>query len=257
MINAPYETTDFITSEAILNDPTQSLLVDFSEDSDTMVVAFAGFAQQIGLPPFEFFTLLNQARPTKKIFLRDTYSLYYQHGVQGIADDPQGIVDYVQLLIAEQKTTKLITLGNSVGGFAALLFGALLDADRVLSIAPPTVSSYWLRVTRYNEWRWLRTVYSKSQGINWFGLRHLAWTQGWKKHTYPDLAPVLLAHPQTEYHVYFPEHNRTDRLMAKHLESVPHVRLYPYDYDKHSLVKHLKSTGQLQKLLEEILSFEK
>lgn len=250
----PLETISFANSETLLNDPALGVAVDFSAESQIMVVACAGFAQQIGLPPFEFFKLLSNVCPVKKIFLRDTYPAWYQRGITGLADTPQGVADALRPIIAEQKTTKLVMIGNSGGAFGALLFGALLNADRVLAISPPTTAIFWKRALHHNEWRWLRLVYRQLKRDK-FWLRHLLWTQGWKAATYPDLVPVLRAHPQPEYHIHYAQNQRTDSIMAERIRTIPSVHLHPYNYEHHSLIQHLKKSSELAKILDEILSF--
>lgn len=248
------KTISFANSETLLNNPKIGVAVDFSAESEIMVVACAGFAQKIGLPPFEFFQLLSSVHPVKKIFLRDIYPAWYQRGIIGLADTPQGVVDRLRPLIAEQKTTKLVTIGNSVGGLGALLFGALLDADRVLAISPLTTTNLWTRAVRYNEWRWVRVIYRQSKRDKLW-LRHIPWAHGWKPHTYPDLEPVLRNHPHPAYHIHYAQNQHTDRVMAERLQAIPNVSLYPYDYPHHSLIQNLKTSGELARILEGILDF--
>ena len=249
------EPISFAHSEASLNDPSVGVAVDFSAESEIMVVACAGFARQIGLPSFEFFNLLSSVQPVKKIFLRDIYPAWYQRGITGLADTPQGVADALRPIIAEQKTTKLVMIGNSGGAFGALLFGALLNADRVLAISPPTTAIFWKRALYYNEWRWLRLIYRQLKRDK-FWLRHLLWTQGWKAATYPDLAPVLRAHPQTEYHIHYAQNQHTDSIMAERLEAIPSVHLHSYKYKHHALIQHLKESNELVKILDDILYFD-
>jgi hypothetical protein len=47
----------------------------------------------------------------------------------------------------------VVTIGNCQGGYAAIYFGAMLNADLVLTFAPITYVDAENR-TRYNEMRW-------------------------------------------------------------------------------------------------------
>jgi len=66
----------------------------------------------------------------KFIFVRDIYKSWYVKGVNSRLNSVDALVNYLRERV---KGYQVITVGNSAGGYAAALFGALLGADRALS----------------------------------------------------------------------------------------------------------------------------
>jgi hypothetical protein len=110
----------------------------FEDDpSQTLLTVFGGLNRQVGgVPPFEFMRLTGGV-PVKRLFVRDPRQAWYHRGLPGIGDD----LDAVARHLAARPYggyERLVAVGNSAGGYAALLFGSLLDADCVLAFAPQT-----------------------------------------------------------------------------------------------------------------------
>ena len=66
----------------------------------------------------------------KHIFLRDIKKQWYLSGINGELDSIERLLHFLK---KETEGYRIITLGSSAGGFAAVLFGQLLDADRIYS----------------------------------------------------------------------------------------------------------------------------
>ncbi|MEM1149131.1 MAG: hypothetical protein AAGI03_01030 [Pseudomonadota bacterium] len=82
------------------------------------------------------FTRRTQDLPINRLFLRDNFGLWYQRGLQGVSKDAETTANYLKGFIAKGSYDRVSCLGISAGGYAALLFGAMLDADVVHSISP-------------------------------------------------------------------------------------------------------------------------
>jgi len=68
----------------------------------------------------------------KHIFLRDVFKQFYAKGINSQLD----CVDKVAEFLREQSGgKKIVTVGSSAGGYAAVLFGILLNAEVVYSIS--------------------------------------------------------------------------------------------------------------------------
>ena len=98
------------------------------EPGNVALVLFGGMNNQIGMPPFEFFRL-TQDLPVKRIFLRDHEQAWYHRGVRGAGNSIDEVVECLTQLFVEAKVDKVLMVGNSMGGYAALLFGNLLGAN--------------------------------------------------------------------------------------------------------------------------------
>ena len=70
---------------------------------------------------------------SKHIFVRDVYKQWY---LKGINDEIGSIEKLYEFLKAETEGYQVITVGSSAGGYAAVLFGSMLNATRVLAFNP-------------------------------------------------------------------------------------------------------------------------
>jgi hypothetical protein len=129
-------------------DPDHGLACDLEPDSDTLVVAFGGIAGGLGTPPFEFFRILSRIG-VKKAFVRDHHQAWYHRGVKGVGRDIDAVSRHLRELCAGRRA---IFVGNSAGGYAALLFGAAIGAE-VHAFSPQTFISHGLR-KEHGDRRW-------------------------------------------------------------------------------------------------------
>lgn len=221
------------------------VVADLAPDSPVLAIAFGGLLMSVGgLPPFEFFGVLNEAASVKKIFLRDLDQSWYHRGVEGLGSDIAGVETGLREIVAEAEPRRLVMLGASAGGYAALLFGRLLGADEVHVFGPQTFISPGLR------------------------LRHLdrRWSQPWRalmlsgryQPRYGDLYRFYRRTPSLGGHVvvHYSDAERLDDAHARRLGRHPDVELRRYAEGGHFIVKHLRDSGQLQPLLRSLLSSE-
>jgi len=69
----------------------------------------------------------------KHIFLRDIYKQWYLKGINNNIDTPEKLISWLR---DETKGYKVITIGSSAGGYAAMLYGSLLMTERILAFNP-------------------------------------------------------------------------------------------------------------------------
>lgn len=80
---------------------------------------------------FEWYTTrINKAQ--KHIYLRDIYKNWYQDGINYEKNSIEKVLNFLK---QETQGYKIITVGASAGGYAAILFGILLKAKYVLSFS--------------------------------------------------------------------------------------------------------------------------
>merc|ERR1712048_1004037 len=70
------------------------------------------------------------------LFLRDPTMSWYLLGIEGMADSPQGVAAFINREQQRLGTPRLLTMGSSMGGYAALLIGSLARADVALAFGP-------------------------------------------------------------------------------------------------------------------------
>jgi hypothetical protein len=222
-------------------DSNQPIKVDFPPDAQAVVVAFGSRHAYKDSIPFEWTRTL-ESLPVAKIYVRDIYQIWYLKGLPGIADSPQGVSDYLCQLIGQQGIHRIVTMGGSMGGYAALLFGCLMGANEAHAFAGQT---------------FLPTRRGRL-------LAKAAWKRKWpvlRKHweliadrsldrKYFDLKPLLRdCGEQTSYHVYYSTRNEKDVIHAQHLANMDNVRLYIRSESGHFVARGMKKSGELDRVL--------
>jgi hypothetical protein len=107
--------------------------------SDTLIVTFASYNKTFGLlPRFEFANFLeNHFSNVDRHFYVDHILDLYHKGIRGISANIDETVVYLKGEIAKYKN--VIFVGVSAGGYAAILFGSLLNIQSVLAFIPQTL----------------------------------------------------------------------------------------------------------------------
>lgn len=214
---------------------------DFSSHSDSMVIAFGSLRLKPEPPPFEWTGVLGSL-PAKKIFIRDLHRFWYLKGLPGIADSPEGVGRYLRHVIGEQGSRRVVTFGGSMGGYAALLFGHLLQADTAIAFAPQTFlpsrkAQIVARSVRRRKWRILwkywRLVSNREVNRKFFNLRPL----------------LKNGNQQTTYHLFFSCNNEKDLLQARHVEALRNVQLHERADAGHHVANAMKNSGELEQVL--------
>lgn len=113
-------------------------VINAAEATSKLVVCFGGMSNQFyGIPPFEFLTFLsNHFGDWDKQFYIDIKGAHYHHGIDGISRDIDETVTYLRDTISAYK--HVVFMGTSAGGYAAILFGSLLDVTAVVAFMPQT-----------------------------------------------------------------------------------------------------------------------
>ena len=107
-------------------------------NKDLVIISFGGIAKQFaGTPPFEFLRFLHQKFPQyDKYFYTDQHQNWYHKGIAGISTNIEETRDYLQNVIRDYKN--VLFLGISAGGYAAILFGSMLQVTTILAFIPQT-----------------------------------------------------------------------------------------------------------------------
>jgi len=209
--------------------------IDIHPESEKLYVFFGGIRAKIAMPPFEFY---NSARilDENKIFIRDLAQCWYQAGLPGISRDIYSTADYIAGQISQINPHQTVFVGNSMGGFAALMFAALVGADRAIAFAPQTFISPFLRV-RHRDLRWQKQI------LNTY-FRSLFKRRIW------DLKLLLKnIKGKPELSIYVSSSSRLDMAHAFYLEGLPAIDIQVLDSGGHSVVRVLRDRGQLPAIL--------
>lgn len=215
-----------------MNDNT-SIHMDINTSSKSLYIFFGGIANGIAMPPFEFYKY-SKIMDCSKIFLRDLKQSWYHLGLK---DKSKNIVEtkhIIENLIRENTPEHLTFVGNSMGGFAAILFANLIGQGRVVAFAPQTFISPSMR-WKARDARWKIAIYKtyfKTIGVpKFFDLRE------------------VLSSSQVPTDIYFSATDSLDTKHAKHLEHFKNVRIHEISEGGHGVVKTLRDRGMLSDIL--------
>lgn len=150
---------------------------------------------------------------------------YYADGIPGLGDGIDATAATLRRIVAEVKPRAVVTLGISMGGYAALLFGALLPADRILAFSP--------------ESRLLLP-----------GSRSSAVLRRRSPPTYLDVLPLLGNAPGTQLALYFGETELHDVYAAWRLRELPGAHLYSVQGAGHEAGRWFAERGLLRGLID-------
>jgi hypothetical protein len=103
----------------------------------TLVVCFAGMLGQLGgVPRFEFLGVCRRAGVNHALFLKDPSQSWYLRGVGGAGRSFEAIIETIRAEVDRLQPDRLVLMGYSGGGYAAVRAGVALGADAVISFVP-------------------------------------------------------------------------------------------------------------------------
>ena len=222
---------------------------DLASDSPTLAVAFGGlFGRMGGVDAFEFMGTLSQLG-TKCLFVRDSHRLWYQGGIAGVGPSVDALAEGISELIDRAAVERVVFLGASSGGYAAILFGGLLGAHEVLAFSPQTFLDPERRAAAGDR-RWPEESARMEARLD---------------PRYADLKPLLESHAgrgvAQVIRLHYALEEERDVAHAGHLSSVQGVDLFPHRLgvaagQAHVLPVILRSRDQLKPIVAQSLHRE-
>ena len=209
------------------------ILEERQEGSKKLFIIFGGVAAGIAMPPFEFYQS-SKILTENRVFVRDVRQAWYHAGLPGTSTDIATTRDYLQDLIARYAPQETVMVGNSMGGFAAMLFAALIGNVRAVAFAPQTFIGPRLR-WKYRDRRWRKQILG-------------TYMRSLRREKFYDLATLTDTRPW-QVDIYVSASHRLDMAHADHVRSLPQVTVHEYAEGGHKLVKHLRDIGELPRIL--------
>lgn len=131
-------------------------------NNKNLIICFGGMALKFGgILPFEFFNYLSSKYGDNcdLIFYIDKHQCWYHKGINGITDNIDETILYLNNIIKYGNYEKVIFMGTSAGGYASILFGSLCDnVTNVISFIPQTI----LNNPIYLKYSNLRNIINKN-----------------------------------------------------------------------------------------------
>lgn len=216
-----------------------AILEELIPGSSKLYFIFGGVAAGMAMPPFEFYASA-RILEENKIFLRDFSQAWYQNGLPGVGGDLYAVRDFIEGKIAELGPEEVFFVGNSMGGYAAILFAALVGKGTAIAFAPQTFISPVKR-SRHRDRRWPKQIAG------------MYLRTAFKAHVW-DLKACLKPLPnetgrKTRIEIFVSEDDPLDYLHALRLQGLEGVRIHECPVGGHKLVKQLRDEGRLPAIL--------
>jgi hypothetical protein len=211
--------------------PKVGVRLDLDHDSSTLVIAFAGLRGFLGgFPAFEFRKILSSVE-VKSAYFRDHYAAWYHRGVVDVGHSIDSVVARLRQL--ESEAERVVMIGNSAGGYAALLFGALLGRE-TYAFSPQTFIDPELLMGA-GDHRWDAEV-------------HALLESGKFDRRYGDLAP-LLAQSEGRFEIFYGALDTIDEKHVERVRGIDQVTVNRIEDCDHRVVRHLRDSGWLLSFL--------
>lgn len=228
ILRAPDSTPDDI-GDFPLRMPEADYIAFPSRGASVMLFVFTGAAHQFGGPirvVHQWFRRLG----VSVVYLFDMDWTYYLGGIRGLAGTIEGSAEALKTMARAAGATTHLCVGNSGGGFGALLYAMHLAARRTLAFSPPTAIRESLEIVT-RKVPHARGLVTGSGAI--------------------DLRAIheSIREPRA-CRIYFPEQNAHDRDEALNLAGLPGIDVQPVPGLKtHNLIPSFVDTGRFEQEL--------
>jgi len=206
-----------------------------------LIVAFGGIQGKLAMPIFEFKNFLTENfEDFNFIFIRDLKQAWYTRGMdfKDLNITTKNINENIKTLnniIGKQENSKVIFLGNSMGGFASILYGVLLNVDCILSFSPQTFINSKKR-KKYNDTRWAKQINSIHSKIS--------------DHKYFDLMNLNKLNYTSSIKLFVGSQSKLDNIHADNIKELNNVHI-SVEKGGHSVIRGIKNNGKLYKIIKE------
>ena len=235
------------------------VLVDRIVPGAPLVIAF-GFVSWTTRPAFDFYGRLRKLEQASgqhlnKILVRDSGNAWYHRRIAGLGSHVDETAQALRELVRSIAPGSITTIGQSMGAYAAVMFGLLLDVQQIVAFGPLSfLDAEQARL--YHELRWLPVMESLAQDPPASG--------------YYDLAALCRARAteHTQMHLVFgtrpdvasagdsasaSESVNLDAMHAQRLAAFGRCTLHPYPHSGHTVVQHLIDTQRINGLLAQCI----
>ena len=231
--------TDIDYSDSIIhtwNDKNDYMFEN--NNSDVLFITFAGLGMKNSLPTFIFHNYLKKYKTIDKLFLRDIKCKYYLTGLKNSTKNIQETVDLIRTLTNVKKYKKIVALGCSAGGFAAILFGNILKFTKVIAFSPQTViNNHKLSIVKDTNHAPKTCKYLTNYSQDFFYQKCL------------NLKSFIPFTTNVDIHYSNMALNGVDK---RHAEYIKHdkCKLIEYNSNNHILALELRDSGKLKSIIE-------
>jgi len=172
-----------------------------------------------------------------KIFLRDFTQSWYQNGLPALGRDVFEIAEFPGERIRQVNPVEVYFVGNSTGGFAAILVATLIGSGTAIAFAPQTFISP-ISKRRHLDLSWPKQI--ATTYFTTLAERHVS-----------DLKALLSANQSiAKIEIHVSTKDRLDLIHARRLRGICGTAIHEYDTGGHALVRHLRHEDRLSGILQ-------
>lgn len=224
-----------------------AFLVDTIYPGQPLLISF-GFVGWEKRPDFDFYGRVKKLEATtqtrlNRILVRDCSNSWYHREIPGLGHHVDEVVESLRRIIAQIQPSEVITIGQSMGGYAAVMFGILLKAHQIISFGPLSFLKVDDALT-YHDRRWLRVMLDLQDNpppVSYLDLPELYRS----KNCQSDLRIFFGTKPDAGAN----ESVNLDVLHAFRYAPLPNCQIFPFPNSPHAVVQHLIDHGQMDRLL--------
>ena len=217
-------------------------------NSNVLLVSFAGMGMKNSIPTFIFYNFLRRYKELDKLFVRDLKQRYYMTGLKNSTKDLKETVELLKKLISKKKYSRIVAIGCSAGGFAAILYGILLKFDKVLVFSPQVVLNE-------KKEKIIKDTYNAPNTCKW-----LTNLKQYKDdvffHKCLDLSNFKPFDIDIEIHYAKRSNKGTDKNHVDYM-SDPRCKVKEYNSNNHMLALELRDKGLLGDIIDKLINLDK
>jgi len=220
-----------------MEEVSKGLLADFKQRRN-LLVSFGGISQGLGIPVFEFFRSISKL-DIDKLFIRDFSQAWYHKGIDSEINHIDKLIAFLDRIVLEHRYESVCFIGNSMGAYGSILFGSILNVNKVIAFAPQTYIDEQNR-SRYRDTRWAEQIIRLHEFSG-------------RREEYFDLNSVLPEiQYETEINIFYSPLDKLDKIHAERLNGFNNIRLHPVFEGGHAVVRTIRDKGILMNLIQEI-----
>jgi Cupin-like domain len=251
-----------LTYEGVKNNLTDGYLVDEIFKDELLIISF-GFVAWEGVPSFDFYGRTKKLeqfanRRINRILVRDFENAWYHRGVRGLGNNIDEVRDSLQKLIAEINPNQIVTIGQSMGAYAAILFGQLLGVDKVLAFGPlSNLNSQ--NALSIGDTRWLsvmQNLEANPPAKCYFDLLDENFIEMQSPNVSLRRTPKLDIFYGQKPDAETPGDINLDHFHAQRLAVLPNCTLHPYVESGHAVIQYLIDQELIDSVLLKALGWD-
>ncbi len=151
---------------------------------------------------------------------------WYTEGIEGLGEDYTSTTVALKKLIDQYSgtTNKILTLGGSMGGYGAVLYGSLIDADYSLSSGTELITTLYLG----------RSIHCDNK-INTSDMKN------------------IIANSKCHHHMIAGSNDPVDMLTYSYYQDNPGISWYIFKNKPHGVIKYIHNKYNILSSVEQIL----